>query len=300
MANKYTLTYINHNGVSFVLNEGTLRVAQADLHTYSWDVMGVEQALGIRPERITREAMEYEVTFHVRGSSASRRSFLDSFHTAFEADIAAKVPGTLRWSFTDSDDARRDWEIGCFVTECSTFAETIDHTGNTVVFFCPRPMWHTTRTDEFWGTGDMTQAEYLDYAYDYSYDYQSTVYGAKPMTVDSAFTADFLLTIHGATKASAAADPTPAAIVNPMIWIGGQLYGINGTIEAGASVAIDSRAKTVTYTAADSRIYDWFDRRTKRTSVFQQLPAGEVVVAWNENMYFTIESYPERSEPRWS
>ena len=300
MANMYTLTYINHRGVTFVLNEGTLRVAEAELHSYNWEIQGVEQPLGIRPERIVRDAMEYEVTFHVRGSSMSRRSFLDAFHTAFEVDIADQVPGTLRWSFTDSNNVQRDWEIGCYVTECSTFAETFDHTGNTVVFYCPYPMWHTVRTDEFFGTGDMTPAEYLDYAYDYLYDYQSTVYGAKTMTIDSAFPANFKLTIYGATKASAAADPTPADITNPMIWIAGQLYGINGTIEAGGNVVIDSKARTVTYTTAADRTYDWFDRRTKSTSVFQQIPAGEVAVAWNEDMYFKIESYPERSEPRWS
>ena len=126
----------------------------------------------------------------------------------------------------------------------------------------------------------------LDYNHDYAYDYTSSLYTSllsNPNYTDT----DFRITISG--KA-----------VNPSIVIAGHTYAVDGIIEEGENLFIDSIDKTVYLIRRDGAVVNKFGDRDKDSYIFQKIPSGGSSVSWGSDFAFSIVLIEQRSEPRWN
>ena len=125
-----------------------------------------------------------------------------------------------------------------------------------------------------------------DHPYDYPYDYAVIVNG-KSIVCDSVEKSEFRILIYGEA-------------INPGITIGGHKYAINGKIEAGETLLIDSITKTITLTTATGSKVNWFSKRDTESYIFEPIPAGVNPVLWSGAFGFDLTVIEKRSEPKWT
>ena len=130
--------------------------------------------------------------------------------------------------------------------------------------------------------GDVS-GDFLDYTFDYNYDYAAGAIGEKIVYSESPFTSEFKLVIYGEA-------------VNPRIVINGYPYVLYTTIPAGAYVVIDSRQKTIMMYQNGTQT-NIFDYRNKSDSIFEKIPAGNLRIIWDSTFGADLTIYREQSEP---
>lgn len=271
------LRYVASSGRSYNLRSDTLRTRSgANFHEWKWDVSAVALQYGTRVSAFTRPAAVYEATLTLFGTTEEKLAQLEALHDDFELDVRNLTPGRLIWN---------DYYIECYATESSTKPDDSKMlVDNTVSFYCPYPFWIKEETRSFHARSGETEA-FLDYPYEYPYDYYSGGSGSTIWPTDFPFKSDFCMTIYG-----------PA--VNPRILISGHTYQILDTLVASEYVVINSKLGTVVKTTASGQKVNAFDLRNKEESVFEQLPPRSLVISWPGTFGFDLTLYEERSEPR--
>ena len=126
---------------------------------------------------------------------------------------------------------------------------------------------------------------FLDFMYDFSYDYTAPVIGERFIQTDFPFESEFRMVIFGQA-------------INPTVTINGYSYILYTTVPQGAYVIIDSRAKTIMMYNANGTRTNVFNFRNKTDSVFQKIPAGNLNITWDASFGVDLTIYHERSEPR--
>ena len=87
---------------------------------------------------------------------------------------------------------------------------------------------------------------------------------------------------------------------NPSINIAGHIYAVNGRIQTGESLLIDSITKTIVLTTATGTKVNWFDKRNRESYIFEPIPSGINSVSYNGTFGFDVTIVEERSEPKWT
>ena len=271
------LTYTNSKGDTFDLLSNGLRVKDGNFHNYAWQPQTVSALLGESVKGFGKKALHYSTTLAFRGSDQQRRADLNAFRAATETDIISMTPGKLQW--------QEDY-IQCYIVASSTYPsdDTPTMTLDEVDIYAPYPFWFRDVKKSFFG--QTASGTFLDYPYDYDYDYYQGVIGYDIFISGHYAPSEFTMMIYGAA-------------VNPMITIGGQVYGIYDTLAAGDYAEIDSRSHTVTKYASGGTKTNIFDLRTKAASIFNRMPAGDFGVSWSGAFGFDIILHEERSEPEW-
>ena len=268
------LKYIASSGNEYELNARIL-TRVANFHAWKWSPVGVDLKYGQRVSDFSRDAITYAATLVFRGTRIEKRALIDALHTDFETDIRNLKPGRIEW---------RDYYIPCYINESKT--EPADSwTENEIAIYCPRPFWVKEDFGQF--LPGEAQGTFLDYAYDYQYDYYGGPVGTVTWLREHPFASDFRMVIYGAAT-------TPAVYVN------GHKYGITTNIASGAYVTIDSRNHTVIQTNADGTTTNLFDYRDKTESIFELIPGGDLSLVWTGSFGFDMTIFDERSEPAWS
>ena len=125
---------------------------------------------------------------------------------------------------------------------------------------------------------------YLDYPYDYNYDYTAPEIGKKVVPSDSPFTSEFRMIIYGLA-------------VNPRIVINGYPYILYATIPSGAYVIVDSKQRTIMLYKRNGQKMNIFDFRNKSDSIFEKIPAGNLDIVWDATFGVDLTIFREKSEP---
>ena len=291
------LTYIASSGNSYNLKGDGLRSKSANYHTWNWIPNGTQLQFGKRLANFSRDAAVYETRLIMDKSIESRKTLVDNLHEDFERDVRFQTPGRIVWG---------DWYIECYITASSTFPDPNQWwTDNDITLWCPRPFWVKERTRSFEpiagggpsspivGTGQagyMTLGggaqTFLDYSFDFSYDFYRDLSGGETWARDFPFESDFRMVIYG-------------EVANPRVVINNHVYQVNDTVGAGEYIIIDSRTNTLIKNDGTQDI-NIFDFRDKTSSVFQKLPGGSLNINWSGLFGFDLTVYEERSEPRWS
>lgn len=150
------------------------------------------------------------------------------------------------------------------------------------------PIWYREKTHTFVQNRiDITTTQNgIDYPHDYAYDYALKQIGSA-ITCDSIGSNAFKLLIYGATE-------------NPTITIGANTYRIDGKIDPGETLLIDSLKKTITLTTSTGAKVNWFDKRSRDNYIFESIPSGQSIITWNGSFGFDLTIIEKRSEPRWT
>ena len=86
---------------------------------------------------------------------------------------------------------------------------------------------------------------------------------------------------------------------NPRITISNHVYQIFDTLSANEYIEIDSRNSTVKKYLANGTVQNIFYKKGNSNSVFELIPAGDILVSWNGEFGFDITVYKERSVPEY-
>ena len=269
------LHYVSSNGNDFDLKVGHFRMRTADFHTYEWIPQAVTQQYGERPYRFDRNARTYDAEMSIFGTMDEKKTFLNLLHAAFDHDIINLTPGKI---------IHGEYEIECYITMSNTYYDK-PFIYNSLSFYCPYPFWTKEKTYSMKGGEGAKTYEYLDFSYDFAFDYKAKLPGYEMIANFGEASAPYKMVIYG-----------PAT--NPVVVIDDVQIGVNATIGADERVEISSKDKTVILKGAFDR--DIFNQRVKgKTSMFESIKSGEHSVLWNGAFNVDLTLYEERSEPLW-
>lgn len=265
------ITYIASSGNTYDLT-GRLRIKEANFHTWEYEPKYTELASGDRVTAFRKGASTYSAVLVIRGNRTYRQSTLSALHDDFETDIQNMTTGRLMFGM---------WYVDCYIRASQTNpTDGLQHqTENEIQIYVPSGKW-IKETSKTFTPAEVTQT-YLDYPYDYEYDYLAPLAGSETWATDTAHPCDFELTING-------------PVTTPRIVINGYPYSVGVNVPSGESLVINSREHTVMMGSTNC-----FDARNKEQSVFQKIPAGSLTLEWLD-CTFTLTLMEERSEPRWS
>lgn len=274
--------------------DGLVKIRSANFHEWEYVPDVIERRYGERVLRFGKEAAAYTAKLYLSGPRIARRDFMKQLHTAFERDIRRATPGRLFWG---------DSYIDCFVRSSSTYAEE-EHSENDIEIYAPLPFWIEPTEYQFVKSfegnalvgsaivgsssiGNGSSSEFLDYPFDYSFDYANHGIGTQIITNDSPAAAPFKMVIFG-------------PVANPYFYVGGKYYGVTTLVADGEYLTIDSQNKTIIRTMIDGTKVNEFNNRSKQTSVFDPIPEGNTKIIWPATFGMTLTLLKERSEPVWS
>lgn len=271
------LYYESSNGQIFDLKDklSHFRTRTANFHDYGWTPKVIEQQYGARVYRFDKGAVTYTALLSVFGSLEERKQWLNVIHTAFDADIANMTPGKIIHGM---------YEIKCYITMSSTYYEE-PWTQNQIQIYCPYPFWTMAQPYQLKRQEVDSLYPYLDFSYDFQYDYQAVLPGYASVKNDASTACDWKVTIHG-------------PVTNPVLAIDDQQIGVCASIGSDEEVVISSADKTVVKHGATGDT-NLFNSRIKTGNMFNQLSAGSHGVIWSGGFDVDIVLYQRRSEPPW-
>lgn len=275
------LLYTASSGTEYNLKtQGLIRTKTANYHKWDWGVNGTALQYGTRVSDFTRDAAVYTTQLIFDGPRSERKTLIENLHEDFELDVRNMTPGRITWG---------DYYIECYITGSSTQPDANNlWTDNDVTIYCPHPFWtrevtrHFTIHDE-----DQQDSGFLEYAFDFDYDYFFGASGAEIWVTGIPFASDFRMTVFG-------------PVADPRVIINGHGYQFFDTLEPAEYVIIDSRQNKITKYLLNGTAQNIFDLRDKEESIFDKIPAGSLTVNWTGLFGFDITLFEERSEPRWS
>lgn len=270
-----TAVYTNSNGESVELGGASVwQYADTDLHDYLWDYETVNDAVS----QFARKPKDFSLPAIMRGGSLEERNRVVD---VFEADVAAKVPGTLRVGECEM----RCWVIGSAKSRWH-FDDGVMHADLTV--HADDPVWSRERTLEFYKEPQQPQTGYLDYPVGYPYDYKRDD-RATQFEAPFGVPCRFRLTFYGPVE-------------SPYVIIGGNRYQVDASVPQGGILTVDSVAGTIVLKGATGSESDAFASgvREKGARIFEPMPAGAVDLSWSGAFGFSLTYVEERSEPVWS
>lgn len=271
------LKYIASSGNEYNLKGDGIKSKTANYHTWTWDFLETNLQYGTRVAGTRREAAVYSTLLYLYGSYAEKKALLDALHEDFERDLRTLTPGRIIWG---------DYYIECFIRESMTEPGTANiWANNELEFYCPYPFWIRELTNSFLPQQTQSGYEWLEYAFDYKYDYFPGSPGSASWQTKIPWASEFKMTIFGEAG-------------NPRVSVNGHPYQVNVDLAANEYLIIDSRKNTVTKYLANGTTLNVFDKRNKAQSVFEPIPGGTLRLTWPGTFGFDLTLYEERSEPR--
>lgn len=265
-----------------ILTENGIMIKEANFHAYEWEPLEIANRYGATVSGFQKDPARYAATLCFQGTEQERRDAIEEFHAQTERDIINKTPGKLYFGLQQY--------LECYVISSETYpTEDGFWTYNDVTFYAPYPFWiidynylFPKKEDEGGAAGG-----YLEYPFDYSYDYTGWQEGYSRIRTGHYAPSTFTMTIYG-------------PVSDPVINIGGQTYGLFDTIQDGEYVVIDSRYHTITKYLTNGTQQNLYDKRMKQQSIFAPIPPGTSLVRWSGSFGFDVTVHIERSEPKWN
>lgn len=269
------VTYISSAGNTYELHSKAGVVhKRLPYRAWSWKPRGTDLEHGMRVAGFNRAAAQYKSELLLYGTKEEQEELVDRLHDDFEGDMRQKQAGRL---------IVNGYTLNCFVIGADARYKN-GVTTDALQIFAPYPFWMQEQKIVL-DASEVTASGFLDYPFDYAYDYTAPVMGRKIVKSDFPFSSEFQMVIYGLA-------------VNPRIVINGYPYVLYATIPAGAYVIVDSRQKSVMMYNADGTRTDLFNFRNKSQSIFQKIPKGDLEIQWDSSYGVDLTVYRERSEPK--
>ena len=266
--------YENHLGQRF--EEDCVYLNYSDLRDYLWSF----DTMNSRISRFFRPITERKLPLTIVGKSGDEATAIkNKLLEIAEVDIVAMIPGKVYSG---------EYYTQGYITGSAKSKYLINKR------FCrldltltsDDPTWYRERLHRFYPTANTVAGEGRDFPFEYSYDYITKARTTQNIECDSISSNAFKIVVYGAVE-------------NPSIKIGGHEYSINGTVGTDEMLLIDSLSKKITLTAQTGQKINWFNRRSRESYIFEQIPAGINNVSWDGTFGFDLTVIEKRSEPRW-
>lgn len=269
------VTYISSAGNTYQLHtkDGVLH-KRLPYRSWSWKPRGTDLEHGVRVAGFNRAAAQYKAELLLYGAKEEQEELVDNLHDDFEGDMRRVIAGRL---------IVNGYTLDCFIISVDARYKN-GVTTDTIQIYAPYPYW-TQEQNVTLEASEATGSGFLDFPYDFAYDFTAPVMGRKVVASDFPFDSEFRMVIYGQA-------------VTPRIVINGYAHTLYATIPAGAYVVIDSRKKSVMMYNTDGTQTDLFNFRNKTQSIFRKIPKGNLEIAWNSSYGVDLTIYRERSEPK--
>lgn len=273
---KENLKYVNHLNEVFEFAAEEAYVFESDLHDYSWGIIQKNNKISGFARGLTKK--QIPILLHCRDESRGFELRNKLFELT-EKDVIAEKPGRLMMN---------GYYLLCYVTAAKKtdylYRKRFMKIGLEITV--EWPFWRKETTTSYMPTSGGEDPSYCcDFPFDFPHGYASNVSSASVLNRNFMFS-EFRLRIYG-------------DCVNPQITIGNHTYKVNCTINTDEYLTIDSSAKTIILTTVNGEEINKFSSRDKNNYIFELIPSGESVLAWNGDFGFDLTLIEERSEPKW-
>lgn len=273
-----SFVYENHLGQRFEGLKNGVYLNYSDIRDYEWNYETINNKIS----RFYMDIRSRKIPLVVVGKTDEEATTIKNHLLDLaEADIVAKLPGKIY--------------VGEFYTHGyitgsvkSNYLLTKRLTQLELTMTSDDPKWYKEHQYAFIAGGEeITDSKTgTDYPYDYSYDYGLYLRGRR-IACPSVGSHAFRLLVYGPAE-------------NPAITINAHTYVVNGRVNAGETLLVDSITKTITLTTANGNKINWFDKRGREDYIFEPIPAGQNIVNWIGTYGFDLTVIEQRSEPRWT
>ena len=174
------------------------------------------------------------------------------------------------------------------ISKKSEWEPDASYLDNDVTLVTEYPMWIREEENQYRkAISDQSRAEYLDYPFDYPFDFLGGVPGVGYINNAGDAACHFRMLVYG-------------PCMNPRIIIADHAYEVATKLDAGEYMIIDSRDGSVNRIRNNGSAVDEFDNRNKKVSIFEKIPKGGSLVSWDGSFGFDIVIFYERGEPKWN
>ena len=265
----------------YSLQEFGVKIKNAKLHSYSWNVIERKHRFGAAVRDFKKDAIEYKIELRISGTDNRKKEIENILFEAFERDINTKRPGKLL------DD---DYYIECYITASETSPDEYFGLKKTITAYCPYPFWIKETTYQYFPEPPeavkYTELEEGIMFPEFPFDF-CTETGEEVLINPSFNDSNFIMTIYGFAE-------------NPQLNIAGHPYKVEATINEGEQLVINSLTHTVQKIGRLGEITNLYNARGKIYSVFKKIPPGTNTLQWSGGFGIDIILFDERSEPKWS
>lgn len=271
--------YINHLNQRINFGSDGIFATGSDARDYEWKYdSDYDEITNFRKGVVTRK-----ITIYIfKPTEEEAIETANNMHAIFERDIYAEQHGKLIINGYYSKgyiiaSKKPTWnDAKLYMTFNVTFAsDQADWISENVLSF---------RKVESTGVGGLLEGLKL---YPYKYPYRYANQNASGSIVNNAvMPSDFMLRIYG-------------AISNPLVMIGSNVYQVNVSLDENEYLEINSRDKTIIITKKDGQKVNAFWSASTQGYIFEKIPTGSSVIAWDGAFAFDVVLFDTRSEPLW-
>lgn len=265
----------------YSLQEFGVKIKNAKLHSYSWNVTERKHRFGAAVRDFKKDAIEYKIELRISGTDNRKKEIENILFEAFERDINTKRPGKLLYD---------DYYIECYITASETSPDEYFGLKKTITAYCPYPFWIKETTYQYFPEPPeavkYTELEEGIMFPEFPFDF-CTETGEEVLINPSFNDSNFIMTIYGFAE-------------NPQLNIAGHPYKVEATINEGEQLVINSLTHTVQKIGRLGEITNLYNARGKIYSVFKKIPPGTNTLQWSGGFGIDIILFDERSEPKWS
>ena len=268
-------TYTNSFNETLEFGKDCVYVNENDLRDFAWEITTKNNKIAGFKKGIVSKT----IPVILKCDSEADGVFLrNRMFEVFEKDILAKKHGRIQIG---------DYYLRCYITGSSK-SQYLVHKNHMVVSLTVQtdlPEWIKETTTSY-SLYVESNSEYLDYPFDYSFDFKS---GVSNNSVENTgiVASNFIITIFG-------------AVVNPILYINGHKYAVDIVVGTDEKLVIDSINKTIVLTKNNGEQVNCFNNRHKDSYVFEKVPVGShAITSTNAQIFFDFTLLEERSEPKW-
>ena len=265
----------------YSLQEFGVKIKNAKLHSYSWNVIERKHRFGAAVRDFKKDAIEYKIELRISGTDNRKKEIENILFEAFERDINTKRPGKLLYD---------DYYIECYITASETSPDEYFGLKKTITAYCPYPFWIKETTYQYFPEPPeavkYTELEEGIMFPEFPFDFCTEI-GEEVLINPSFNDSNFIMTIYGFAE-------------NPQVNIAGHPYKVEATINEGEQLVINSLTHTVQKIGRLGEITNLYNARGKIYSVFKKIPPGTNTLQWSGGFGVDIKLFDERSEPKCS
>lgn len=278
----YSIYYCNSSGEEIHFDEAPYSISSTDIFDSLCQLNAVFRPLseGCRVVSKYRECDSRNLKINVFGQNQSEHNAaLNRLAEVIGRDVEALSAGKLyvNGQYLLCYINENEKQISLNWSTCTTVSLTITP---------EYPYWCMERKFSYYVRDNTADLGGLKYPYKYPYRYTSTDQSLN--LVNSHYApCPMIITIYG-----------PA--VNPSIYIGNILCGLNITLDEGEYAVINQMTREIYCCKTDGSKVNVFNNRNKSGNVFEFAPAGNSQLSFSGNFGIDVTIAEQRSEPLWN
>lgn len=268
--------YINSQNEKMPFGESGIFINAGDLRDYEWGVVANNNKISGFQKGIQTKSIPVIIICDTEEEGIKKKNEL---FEVVEMDVLMQQYGKI---------AIGDYYLKGFIigSKKSDYLITDRMMRTTLKVSTDCPNWIKETTTMFRDSGHSGGGgKNLDYHRDFPWDYTSE-FNNKTLNNENFVATNFRIVIYG-------------PVVNPTLYIAGHEYTVNVEVSENEHLTIDSIEKTIILTKYDGTTFNAYGDRNKASYIFEKIPAGQNIVAWDGSFGFDVVLCEERSEPKW-